>query len=124
MHEIKYYKFIIFIIIISIVLIIVSLFTYTSKQISFYGIYNDKNIHIKFNTKLSDKIKNNEYLKFNNIKTKYSILEFGDYEIIDNEIYQNIILTVDNDFINNEVGLIELSYDNEKTINYILDLFK
>lgn len=119
----------------SIVLIIIPLFILfliiianqnkVSKKIETYGIYQDGVLQLQINNELSDIIKSNNTLIFNNKKTHYIISSFENYELIDEVIYQNILLTIDeNNFVNNEVGKIELYYDKQKIINYIFELFK
>lgn len=127
LEQINFYKIIIIIVINLIILLIVACNLSVYHKISFYGIYNDNILIIKINNKLSDIIKNNQYIKFNNKKTKYEIDTlngFGEYEIIDNEIYQIINLKVDTKFNNNEVGLVELYYNKQKIIKYIFESFK
>jgi len=124
MHQIKYFVVIISILLLLIVLIILSCFINAYQSVSFYGIYNDNILKIKINNKLSDTLKNNQYIEFNEHKTKYKMIDFGEYEIIDNEIYQEVDLFVDNYFIDNEVGIVKLRYNKQKIINYIFELFK
>lgn len=124
LSQVSFYK-IIFVFLSSLaLLLILSCFIGAYHKISFPGIYNDNILRIKVNNKLSDKLKKNQYIEFNNKKTSYKIVEFGEYEIIDEEIYQEIALTIDETFIDNEVGIVELYYDKEKIIKHILELFK
>jgi len=124
LYQIKYYKFIILIFILLSMLIFISCFMTTYHKVSFPGIFNNGILNIKINKKLSDILKNKHNLKFNNKKTTYEILSYGDYEIVDNEIYQEVSLAIEEKFINNEVGIVELYYDKEKVVEYILKLFK
>lgn len=124
LSQVSFYK-IIFVFLSSLaLLLILSCFISAYHKISFPGFYNDNILRIKVNNKLSDKLKENQYIEFNNKKTSYKIVEFGEYEIIDEEIYQEIALTIDETFIDNEVGIVELYYDKEKIIKHILELFK
>jgi len=120
----KYYIVIIIVFLSLLLLISISCVIDTYEKFSVYGVYNNNILKIKINNKLSDTLKNNQYIKFNEQKTTYKILSFGEYEIIDNEIYQEVNLAIDDNFINNEVGLVELYYDKKKIIKYILELFK
>lgn len=127
LEQINFYKIIIIIIISLIFLVIVACNVSIYHKISFYGIYSDNILTIKINNKLSDTIKKGQYIKFNGVKTKYKIdtlTGYGEYEIIDNEIYQVINLKVDTEFYNNEVGLVELYYNKQKIIKYIFESFK
>lgn len=122
--QIKFYKLIFLLIIILVILIFISSFMYTYKTINLYGYYTDEILHIKINNILSDKIKNGKYLTFNNKKTAYEVISYGEYEIIENEIYQDVSLELEKNFINNEIGTVKIKYDKKRIINYIFDLFK
>lgn len=124
LSQLNFYKIIIFIILNLLILLIMGYFMSTYDKVSFSAIYNNNILTIKINNKLSDTLKNNKYIVFNDVKTKYKILEYGEYEIIGNEIYQEVNLSVDKEFINNEVGIVELYYDKQKIIKYIFELFK
>ena len=124
MKEIKFYKLILIIIIIFIVLIVISLKIEISKKFQCYGLYYDNILSLKINSELSDKLKKSEYIIFKNQKNNFEIKEYGNYEILNNEVYQEINLIVDNKFYDNEVGLVEFYYDKKSVFKYILDLFK
>lgn len=124
LSQVNYCIIVIIIIFIFFILLLIASFTFVSNKTSFYGIYYDNILKIKINNKLSDTLKDNQYIIFNDKKTKYEILEYGAYEIINNEIYQEVSLTIEEDFINNEVGLVELYYDKKRVIKYIFELFK
>lgn len=124
LSQINFYKLVFSLIIIIIVLIFISCIMYTYNSINLYGYYNEGILHIKINNKLSDKIKKEKYLMFNNLKTSYKIESFGEYEFIDNEIYQNLSLKLEENFKNNEVGTVKINYDKKRVIKYVLDLFK
>lgn len=124
LSQVSFYK-IIFVFISGLaLLLILSCFISAYHKISFLGIYNDNILRIKINNKLSDKLKNNQYIKFKSKRTSYKIVEFGEYEILGEEIYQELALTIDETFIDNEVGIVEIYYDKEKIIKHILELFK
>lgn len=120
----KFYIFVMLIVIILLTLLIIACFIKIPSKVKFSGIYYDNILTIKINTKLSDDLKNNKYIIFNDQKTKYKIESYQETEIIDNEIYQEINLTIEKKFKNNEVGIVELHYDKQKLIEYIFDLFK
>ncbi len=123
-HQIRYSFFIgVFILIITII-VILSFINYAYDIEEFYGIYNDNILTFKINTKLSDKLKKENILSFNNKEVNYKILEFKDYEIINNEIYEIVELKIDGDFYQNEVGIIKIYFDKKRIIFHILDLFK
>ncbi len=124
LKQIKYFYIVALLFITLIVLIIIASNIKVHHKLTFYGIYNDKKIVFKVNNKLSDIIKNNNLISFNNENTTYKVLEFGDYEINNEEIYQDITITVDKEFIDNEIGLITIYYNKETILKYILDLFK
>lgn len=122
--QINYYLVVFVIIILMFILLLVASLTTISIKEDFYGIYVDNVLNIKINVKLSDKFKSKEHIIFNNKKTKYKVVEFNEFEIVNNEIYQNITLTLDEEFKNNEVGLVELYYDKKSILKYIFELFK
>lgn len=124
LSQLNFYKIIIFIILNILILLIVGCFISIYNKASFSAIYNNNILTIKINNKLSDTLKNNKYIVFNDVKTGYEILEYGEYEIIGNEIYQKVNLSVDKEFINNEVGIVELYYNKQRIIKYIFELFK
>ena len=124
MHQIKYSIFITIFISLAIFLIILSCINYTYNTELFYGIYNDNILSFKINAKLSDKIKEQDVLLFNNKKVNYKILEFSDHEIIDNDIYEIVKLELDGEFYQNEVGEVKIYFDRKRIIFYIFDLFK
>lgn len=124
LKQINFYKVIILILCIFILLIFLSSNIKTSKSYEVYGIYKDNILTIKLNVKLSDKIKSNEYIIFNNKKTNFKINNYGEFEIINNEIYQELKLILDEKFYDNEVGVAILHYDKKSIFKHILDLFK
>ena len=117
-----YLILIIFLIIVLSLLILASIYQ-IPKVITSFGIYEDGVLKIEINTKLSDKIKNNNTLEFNGTKTQYQIKDYGEYRLVDNEIYQELDLIIDRNFYSHETGIVEF-YDEEKIINYIWTLFK
>ena len=124
LHQIHYFVFVGIIFILFTILLLISYFKYTYKLETFYGMYSDNVLKFKINTKLSDILKNNKKIIFNDKEVSYKLVSFEDYEIIDNEVYQTVKLELDGWFLNNEVGLIKLYYDKQKIITYIFDLFK
>lgn len=124
LHQCNFLLYIVVIIIMLIIITFLSFHIKVSKKIEDYGIYNDGVIAIKIKNELSDIYKNNHTLSFNNIETDYKIKSYGAYEIINNEVYQEIFLEVDNDFYNQEVGLVVIHYDKERLIKFIWKLFK
>ncbi len=120
----KYHYLIIIILLGVIVFVILSFKVKVSTKLETYGLYKDGILQIEINSKLSDKIKQSKMLVFNKKKVNYTIESFNEYEFINNELYQNIYLVVDNKFYDNEMGIVEFHYDNKKLISYIFDLFK
>ena len=124
LHQIRYSLFISIIIIFMGLFIIISCLKYAYKVETFYGIYNDSILSFKITTKLSDTFKKQNILSFNGNNVEYKIEGFGDYEIVNNEIYETIKLKIDGDFYQNEVGEVKVYFDRKKIIFHILDLFK
>ena len=119
----NYWIFIVIIIIIFIIFIVIAFKVTINKSETFYGVYTDNILKFKIQIELSDKLKNNKNITFNNQNVSYEIIGFEDYEIIDNKIYQVVDLKIDKDFYQNEVGKVKLYYGKEKLIAYIFELF-
>jgi len=124
MPQIKFYKIIFIFLSLLIILFIMSFYIKVDKKLECYGIINNNVLKIKINNELSDSFKSLEYIIFNDKKIKFKINNYGNYEIINNEIYQEIELIVDEKFYDNEIGLVEFYYDKKILFKYILDLFK
>lgn len=118
------FAIIILIIIIGIFILGFSYFKVVSRKYNCYGIYQNNLLNIKVMQDKIDIFKDNEKLIFNNKNVKYKIKNMGEYELIDNKIYQNIYLTIDGDVYDNEVGEVEIYYRKEKLIKFIFELFK
>lgn len=118
------FAIIILIIIIGIFILGFSYFKVVSRKYNCYGIYQNNLLNIKVMQDKIDIFKDNKKLIFNNKDVKYKINNMGDYELIDNKIYQNIYLTIDGDVYDNEVGEVEIYYRKEKLIKFIFELFK
>lgn len=95
---------------------------YEKEQV--YGIYLDNILTIKLNNKYFKYLDKSEYIKFNDSKVNFKIKEYGEYEIINNEIYQEVKIIVDKDFYQNEVGIVEFYYDKKSVLKYIINLLE
>ena len=118
------FAIIILIIIIGIFILGFSYFKVVSRKYNCYGIYQNNLLNIKVMQDKIDIFKDNKKLIFNKKEVKYKINNMGEYELIDNKIYQNIYLTIDGDVYDNEVGEVEIYYHKEKLIKFIFELFK
>ncbi len=118
------FTIIVLIIICGVVILTFSYFKVVSKKYNCYGIYQNNLLNVKFSQDKIDILKTNKELIFNKQKVTYKIKNMGEYEIIDNKIYQNIYLTIDGDVYDNEVGEVEIYYHKEKLIKFIFELFK
>lgn len=110
------------IIIIFVVFCASKIMIYEKEQV--YGIYLDNILTIKVNNKYSKYLDKSEYIKFNDSKVNFKIKEYGEYEIINNEIYQEVKIIVDKDFYQNEVGIVEFYYDKKSVLKYIINLLE
>ena len=124
MPEIKYYKFILLLIGIFVIIFFITLKIEIFKKFQCYGIFYDNILTLNINSELSDNLNISEYIVFKNNKLNFEISEYGSYEIINNMIYQEVKLIVDENFYDNEVGIVEFYYDKKSVFKYILDLFK
>ncbi len=121
--ENNYFIFIIITIFIAFYIIFLAFFIKVKSSIECVGIISDDLLKININSKLSDKI-NNSQIKFKDTYIIPEIKDYGEFEIIDNEIYQIISLKVDAKFSNNEVGIVTIYYDEMPLWKYVLELFK
>ena len=121
--QFSFFRFVMLLIIILMVIILNSFSLQVSRKLESIGIIQDNKLVIKIESSLSEKIKSCEYLVFNEKKSTFEISEFGEYEIIDNKIYQEVELIVDEVFLNNEIGSVEFHYEKISIFKYILDLF-
>ena len=124
LKQTNYIIFIAIFVLILILLLIIGYFKSMNEIETFYGIYSDDVLTFKINSKLSDKLKSQNKFSFNNKNVNYKIINFSDYEILNNEIYVTVNMELDGDFYQNEVGEIKLVFDKKKIIFYIFDLFK
>ena len=122
-NEINYFLFTIVILFVILYFIFLSFFIKVKSKIECFGIISDNILKINLNSKLSDKIKNSK-IKFKDTYITYEIENYGEYEIIENEVYQIINLKVDANFYDNEVGLVTIYYNEISLWEYILSLFK
>ncbi len=122
--EKKFNKLIILLVIVIIFVIFCAskIVIYEKEQV--YGIYLNEELIVKINNELSKKLDKCEYIMFNDSKVNFKIKEYGEYEIINNEIYQEIKIIVDKDFYHNEVGKVEFYYDKKSVLKYIINLLK
>ena len=123
LKEIKYYILVIIVIIIFVIFLIISFFIKVSKEVKYYGIINNGVLKINIESKLSDALKNNDTLEFNNEIIKYELIGFGEYQIVNDYIIQEANLKVENCY-DNEVGEVTIHYKKIRLCKYILDLFK
>ncbi len=124
LEEKNYYLIVITVIFIILYLLLVSCFIKVKERMEYAGIVNDGVLKVGVNNSFSDIIKNNNTLKFKEQEMHYKVKEFGEYEVIDNEIYENIYLVVDGQIYDNEVGVVTFYYHENNLCKYIFKLFK
>ncbi len=124
LHIIKFSVLIYILIFLLIVLIYFACHLSIERKIITYGIIENELLKIEINENLSDKIKNNNKLVFNNKEMNYKVTSFGPSKIVDNNIFVEINLVVDRYVYPNEVGKVTIYYDKQKIIDYILELFR
>ena len=121
--ETNYFLISLIILFIILYFIFLSFFIKVKREIKCLGIISDNLLKININSKLSDKI-NNSQIKFKDTYIPYEIKDYGEYEIIDNEIYQIENLKVDANLKNNEVGIVTIYYEEITLWEYMQELFK
>lgn len=127
LKRIKVTKYFTFLVIVF--LILIGLFLYLKKiQITsnyeVYGIYENDMLHVKIHSNLSDKLNKCRYIIFQDKKVEITNLNFYDYEFINEEIYQSVLLTLDAKFKQNEIGIVKIPMQEKNVFDYILELFK
>ncbi len=123
--EVKDFYILIYVFIfICLYLLFLSCFLKVKVRASCYGIIEDGLLKVGVSPLFSEKIKNGHQLKFKDTVTNYEIVKFGEYEIVDNNIIEEVYLKVDANYYDNEIGEVEIYYDEVKLCKYILDLFK
>ena len=87
---------------------------YDTYKIS--GIVEDSIIYLNVPLDYSDTLKKGEYLKIDNIKYDYDILEISGLEVdtVNYINYQTFALKIDAEVLNNEVLTITIYYNKEK----------
>lgn len=111
-------------ILLTFVFIIVSGFVLTYKVYDIYeivGISTGDTVVINVPLDYSDTIKNGEYLKINDRKYDYEILDIGglEYDLELGLNFQSYSLKIEESFKKNEVLKIKIYYDYEKIIKKI-----
>ena len=124
LKETKYYLLIIIIIILFLICLVASCFIRVSKMVTCYGVINDGVLKIVIDNRLSDTLKNNNTLKFNNTYLNYEILKYGNYEVVNGNFIIEVALKVDGVHYENEIGNVTIYYDGQRLCKYILELFK
>lgn len=124
LKQIEFNIFIYLIIIVLGILIILAFNIEVYKINEYYGIYENDKLNVKINNKLSENIKNIEYIVFKSEKSNIKKVSFLNYEIVDNNILENVEIELDNEFSNNEIGLVKFYYGKQKLIKYIFELFR
>ncbi len=94
------------------------------KRIESYGVYDGLVLKIIADKSLSEAITKNNSLTFKGKKVNYEIAEFGEYEMLNNTLYQEIDLIIDKDYNPNETGEVIVYFDQVKIRTFILELFK
>lgn len=120
---INFGKLLYLLIIIILIIGYISFIYSVTKYVNSYGYIKEKNLYTKIIYNKTDDIKTSNYLLLNNKKYKIKEINILDYEIIDDNIYEDLMIVLD-DSLDNEVGLVKFIIKKEKIINYILDLFK
>ena len=123
LKQINYHFFLIGLIILGILIFIFCIFIHVSKEAKFYGYYDNDELVINVDNKLSDYIKKNHQLKFKDTYYEYRVKSFKEYNLVDNVVYEKMSLAVEGP-LNGEIGEVTIFYDNVRLIKFILDLFK
>ena len=104
-------------------LIMISCFIKIEKKEEYIGIVEKGLLKVGVKSSFSDILKNNDTLEFNKTKMHYKIIKFGEYEIIDDNIYEIVYIKVDVLLYDNEVGKVTFYYNEENLCKYIFELF-
>ncbi len=122
--EIKYFRFLIIFLVILIGLILNVRDLVVTKNYETYGFYENNLLHLKITNILSDKLKEGNDIIFKDEFLKIDKIVYGNFEFINNDIYQDVYLTLNKEFYQNEVGVVKIRDDNFKLLKYIFELFR
>ncbi len=122
-REINYFKIILLVFIIIFISVLITMFIKINVSNTYSGIYNNNVINLKIERNQLSEIIKNKKLLINKEEVLINNIEINNYEIIDDNIFGNILITVDKSFINNEILDIEV-VNKERLLYYILKLFK
>ena len=122
-RERDYFKIILLVFIIIFISALITIFIKINVSNTYSGIYNNNVINLKIERNQLSEIIKNKKLLINKEEVLINNIEINNYEIIDDNIFGNILITVDKSFINNEILDIEV-INKERLLYYILKLFK
>jgi len=122
MPQLNFNKIIILLTISIVFLIVIALNLKIYHSFECYGVYSNNLLTIKINNELSDEIKNSKYITFNKVKTNFKINNYGKYEITNEKIYQEIELIIDEEFYDDEIGLVKFYYDKKNIFKFIFNI--
>ncbi len=97
---------------------------YITKRIESYGVYDGLVLKLVADKTLSEAITKGSKLSFKDKVVNYEVSEYGPYEMVNNTLYQEIDLILDDDYVDNEAGEVVVYYGKIKIITFILELFK
>ncbi len=122
--EIKYFRFLIIFLVILIGLIFLIRNLVVTNNYEVYGVYENNSLHLKTTNILSDKLNIGNEIIFNGRIVEINAIKYGNYEFIDDILYQDIYLTLNEEFYQNEIGIVKIQDNNYKLLKYVLELFK
>lgn len=122
--EIKYFRFLIIFLVILIGLILSTWDLVITKNYETYGFYENNLLHLKITNILSDKLNEGDEIIFKDKLVKIDKIVYGNFEFVNDDIYQDVFLTLNKEFYQNEVGIVKIRDDNFKLLKYIFELFK
>lgn len=115
----KLIKFLLYIIIVS---IIISIFTYDYTRFTTYGIITENYLVIDISTNNSDKITNSNFLKIDNVKYNYEIIDISEIKNDGVTMYQSFALKIKQTYKPNEILKVTFYYDNESILKKIIKI--
>lgn len=109
-------------------LILLVLLSFISYKVMAYnnlessGIYKEGFVEVTLTVDSIETIKNGDFLKIDNIKYYYEIINFGEISSYENIYFQSVYIKIEKEFYENEIVEFNIFYDKERIIKKVINL--
>ena len=95
------------------------------SQEEYYAIFRKHYLYVNIPIQDSDIINNGKFLKINGTKYNYQIINIGllNYDEINNIYYQEYVLQISKDFLDNEIKKISIYFQHKITFDKLIKIF-